>query len=100
MKLLFLFLLLLINRSTQIKQKLRNKLKLKSKQLGSALPGFWCWTKPAETKMLKNWDYSIGGPNWGFCSDPEEALNEKVEYKASIITSNIDGAGAKGAFDL
>ena len=40
------------------------------------------------------------GPNWGTCSDPAEAMNEKVPYSVTVITSNIDGAGAKGSFFL
>jgi len=61
---------------------------------------YWCWTKPAEKKDNKKWDLSKGGPNWGFCSDPAEALSEKLEYKVTVFTSNIEGAGAKGVFKL
>lgn len=61
---------------------------------------YWCWTKPADQKENKKWDLKLGGPNWGFCSDPAEALSEKLEYKVTVFTSNIDGAGAKGVFKL
>lgn len=61
---------------------------------------YWCWTKPVEKKDNKKWDLSKGGPNWGFCSDPAEALSEKLEYKVTVFTSNIEGAGAKGVFKL
>ena len=31
---------------------------------------YWCWTKPVEAKLAKNFDPKNGGPNWGYCSSP------------------------------
>jgi len=67
---------------------------------GSSTPSFWCWTKPAAAKEQKNWDPKIGGGNWGYCSDPSDALNEQIDYTVDMLTSNIEGAGAKGTFML
>jgi hypothetical protein len=72
----------------------------KGKEEEEQTPSFWCWTKPASAKDAKNWDLKKGGPNWGFCSDPAEALGEEVDYQVTMLTSNIEGAGAKGVFDI
>ena len=61
-------------------------------------PKFWCWTKPPESTKVKKWDPNMGGANWGFCTDPNLALNEKVAYEVTTFTSNIEDAGAKGSF--
>jgi len=62
---------------------------------------YWCWTKPADPSENKKWNKLVeGGPNWGYCVDPEEAKDELLEYKITTYTSNIEGAGAKGMFTI
>jgi len=61
----------------------------------------WCWTHPV--KDVSEIDHDEGGVNWGFCQLPEvnsdgTTENVKIPYKIYVVTPDIDGSGATGAF--
>ena len=59
----------------------------------------WCWTKPVKNPEKNPVSPSNGGINWGYCkSSKKNDDGDRIYYRVSVVTANLDGAGSQGQF--
>ncbi len=66
-------------------------------QAGADKP--WCWTKPVKNPEKNPVSPNNGGINWGYCkSSKKNDDGDRIYYRVSVATANLDGSGSQGQF--